>query len=67
MTFGKQITLSHAVSSSALAGASMMMTGEILRDLAALASLLISLSALGPTLTKWYYVASAWVLAKLRK
>lgn len=67
MIFGKQVSFSHAVSSSALAGASMMMTGEILRDLAALASLLISLSALGPTLTKWYYVASAWVLSKLSR
>ena len=67
MSLGKQITLSHAVSSSALAGASLVMTGEILRDLAALASLLISLSAIGPVLVRWYYAIAAWVLAKLGK
>lgn len=67
MILGKQITFSHAVSSSALAGASLMMTGEILRDLAALASLLISLSAMTPVVVRWYHAAVAWVLAKLLK
>lgn len=68
MIFGKQqISLSHAVSSGAFAGVSFMLTGEILRDLAALASLLISLSAIGPAAFAWYQRARAWLTSKLGK
>lgn len=67
MLFQKQVTFTHAVSSSSLAGISLMMTGEILRDLAALGSLCVSIVAMAPAVRAWTLKAVAWVRAKLQK